>query len=160
MSTNFVGKTRLFPSDKTKSTGRGRGGRMPCSTPKSASWYRNFLPSVCLEGLFYRFVTPTVLHWTVLRCGALLALLSRYSRRPQTDATLRRCSVEWTFGKWKVQCMYICTRTVHAVVKLGEVQQHRYRRTYCTFTVVTLSLIHIWRCRRDVLCRSRWSPYH
>ena len=25
---------------------------------------------------------------------------------------------------------------------------------------VTLSLIHIWRCRRSTLCRSRWSPYH
>ena len=25
---------------------------------------------------------------------------------------------------------------------------------------LVLSLIHIWRCRRDVLCRSRWSPYH
>ena len=25
---------------------------------------------------------------------------------------------------------------------------------------LALSLIHIWRCRRDVLCRSRWSPYH
>ena len=25
---------------------------------------------------------------------------------------------------------------------------------------ILLSLIHIWRCRRDVLCRSRWSPYH
>ena len=24
----------------------------------------------------------------------------------------------------------------------------------------TLSLIHIWRCRRAVGCRSRWSPYH
>ena len=24
----------------------------------------------------------------------------------------------------------------------------------------TLSLIHIWRCRRSTLCRSRWSPYH
>ena len=24
----------------------------------------------------------------------------------------------------------------------------------------TLSLIHIWRCRRDPQCRSRWSPYH
>ena len=24
----------------------------------------------------------------------------------------------------------------------------------------TLSLIHIWRCRRYSLCRSRWSPYH
>ena len=23
-----------------------------------------------------------------------------------------------------------------------------------------LSLIHIWRCRRDPQCRSRWSPYH
>ena len=26
--------------------------------------------------------------------------------------------------------------------------------------VVFLSLIHIWRCRRDPQCRSRWSPYH
>ena len=24
----------------------------------------------------------------------------------------------------------------------------------------TLSLIHIWRCRRASQCRSRWSPYH
>ena len=24
----------------------------------------------------------------------------------------------------------------------------------------SLSLIHIWRCRRYSLCRSRWSPYH
>ena len=24
----------------------------------------------------------------------------------------------------------------------------------------SLSLIHIWRCRRLVECRSRWSPYH
>ena len=24
---------------------------------------------------------------------------------------------------------------------------------------VSLSLIHIWRCRRSTLCRSRWSPY-
>ena len=26
--------------------------------------------------------------------------------------------------------------------------------------LVTLSLIHIWRCRRIERCRSRWSPYH
>ena len=25
---------------------------------------------------------------------------------------------------------------------------------------LTLSLIHIWRCRRYSLCRSRWSPEH
>ena len=27
-------------------------------------------------------------------------------------------------------------------------------------TMSDLSLIHIWRCRRSTLCRSRWSPYH
>ena len=27
-------------------------------------------------------------------------------------------------------------------------------------TSPSLSLIHIWRCRRSTLCRSRWSPYH
>ena len=26
--------------------------------------------------------------------------------------------------------------------------------------LVYLSLIHIWRCRRASMCRSRWSPYH
>ena len=25
---------------------------------------------------------------------------------------------------------------------------------------INLSLIHICRCRRSTLCRSRWSPYH
>ena len=25
---------------------------------------------------------------------------------------------------------------------------------------LVLSLIHIWRCRRLLTCRSRWSPYH
>ena len=26
--------------------------------------------------------------------------------------------------------------------------------------LANLSLIHIWRCRRPRVCRSRWSPYH
>ena len=29
----------------------------------------------------------------------------------------------------------------------------------CMYTYM-LSLIHIWRCRRLLTCRSRWSPYH
>ena len=29
-----------------------------------------------------------------------------------------------------------------------------------TSKALTLSLIHIWRCRRIERCRSRWSPYH
>ena len=34
------------------------------------------------------------------------------------------------------------------------------RRELLDFMVQGLSLIHIWRCRRSTLCRSRWSPYH
>ena len=29
-----------------------------------------------------------------------------------------------------------------------------------TSSSLILSLIHIWRCRRYAVCRSRWSPYH
>ena len=32
--------------------------------------------------------------------------------------------------------------------------------SYFLFASMCLSLIHIWRCRRSTLCRSRWSPYH
>ena len=32
--------------------------------------------------------------------------------------------------------------------------------TPLAFALVSLSLIHIWRCRRSYACRSRWSPYH
>ena len=37
-------------------------------------------------------------------------------------------------------------------------------KIFCALSVIVkrrgLSLIHIWRCRRSTLCRSRWSPYH
>ena len=36
----------------------------------------------------------------------------------------------------------------------------RYERGLIERFVSVLSLIHIWRCRRSTLCRSRWSPYH
>ena len=32
--------------------------------------------------------------------------------------------------------------------------------TLFTVRPLNLSLIHIWRCRRYAVCRSRWSPYH
>ena len=35
-----------------------------------------------------------------------------------------------------------------------------YRIELANITTHHLSLIHIWRCRRSTLCRSRWSPYH
>ena len=35
-----------------------------------------------------------------------------------------------------------------------------FRERIHTHTHKHLSLIHIWRCRRVTVCRSRWSPYH
>ena len=35
-----------------------------------------------------------------------------------------------------------------------------YSEFGAVLVVWILSLIHIWRCRRSTLCRSRWSPYH
>ena len=37
---------------------------------------------------------------------------------------------------------------------------HNIFRHIDPFRRINLSLIHIWRCRRSTLCRSRWSPYH
>ena len=34
------------------------------------------------------------------------------------------------------------------------------RSCHILCTGICLSLIHIWRCRRSTLCRSRGSPYH
>ena len=36
----------------------------------------------------------------------------------------------------------------------------RNRNLLKRFQAYKLSLIHIWRCRRYAVCRSRWSPYH
>ena len=43
-----------------------------------------------------------------------------------------------------------CTRGVQKVNNM----------TIMCIIFCNLSLIHIWRCRRSTLCRSRWSPYH
>ena len=39
-------------------------------------------------------------------------------------------------------------------------QFKNYRISLEISGIIFLSLIHIWRCRRLLTCRSRWSPYH
>ena len=49
------------------------------------------------------------------------------------------------------------------IIHLGYTRNNAiYMILYVVFFVsgIELSLIHIWRCRRYSLCRSRWSPYH
>ena len=49
---------------------------------------------------------------------------------------------------------YIC------IVLMKHKRHHSTSTHVHTHTRTHLSLIHIWRCRRSTLCRSRWSPYH
>ena len=59
-----------------------------------------------------------------------------------------------TYVKW-CQCQHQFTERVVAEPLMQMTLFHSIMR----YTVY-LSLIHIWRCRRSTLCRSRWSPYH
>ena len=43
---------------------------------------------------------------------------------------------------------------------IGQLLRSLHNERVATFDADTLSLIHIWRCRRSFACRSRWSPYH
>ena len=52
---------------------------------------------------------------------------------------------------YTVKCITLCL-TVAFIIK--------YWCMLSNASPYLLSLIHIWRCRRAVGCRSRWSPYH
>ena len=56
---------------------------------------------------------------------------------------------------WLVFKKLISIIPMWPIVSLGSLQKWLYSRT-----TLSLSLIHIWRCRRRLRCRSRWSPYH
>ena len=51
-------------------------------------------------------------------------------------------------------------RLVNSVLNLPDVQVKYFEEFTLQKNCEILSLIHIWRCRRSTLCRSRWSPYH
>ena len=95
------------------------------------------------------------------------------------DATGENVEKSWTFtychkqtNKWKL-CGIRTWIYYYKVLALIHLRLWRYMK--CILTVrwvtwaaleimklqgATLSLIHIWRCRRIERCRSRWSPYH
>ena len=61
-------------------------------------------------------------------------------------------------------CLNRCSRKFHSKLILNQYPIFLYISQICEISVsdalLALSLIHIWRCRRSTLCRSRWSPYH
>ena len=71
-----------------------------------------------------------------------------------TVTTLQDCITQNYFGSiWKQEqwAGSIWGVARHVVMEIIRMRQN---------SSFGLSLIHIWRCRRSTLCRSRWSPYH
>ena len=80
-----------------------------------------------------------------------------------------RCSVYLFRNAPHVSNAWLCTKTMlkkkcwwkHIpVLILHNCHQRQGKVQVYKQCVQNLSLIHIWRCRRSTLCRSRWSPYH
>ena len=59
-----------------------------------------------------------------------------------------------------VGTVWICLLYSPPIRYLYTLRRFRWAFSPPGWTVPALSLIHIWRCRRSTLCRSRWSPYH
>ena len=101
---------------------------------------------------------PPVLNWgywlTQVTCKALVVVISP---SPPVDNVWAILIVQRIRGKI-IGCVLCCIvyhgcaqwYTTHMCALHRSVQNH----------LRCLSLIHIWRCRRSTLCRSRWSPYH
>ena len=59
------------------------------------------------------------------------------------------------------QLIYRCSCIARQVINVHFSTTFIKTCLQCVMTKwIGLSLIHIWRCRRRLRCRSRWSPYH
>ena len=109
-----------------------------------------------LESLGYRMVK---------KIAEKFNRLSRVHQRHRRQADRRQTDTQTTDGisiayskrnviRWRLLKMWI-TKDISPCAGIPVT-------LHCPSTVITikLSLIHIWRCRRSTLCRSRWSPYH
>ena len=103
----------------------------------------------------------------------------RWRRPPSWNSKIGHISgtVQRIFAKFVIWCT-VCLRTGPEVkisnfwkFKMADschfenwksaIEQYiLMRRPVRVKSAIHLSLIHIWRCRRSTLCRSRWSPYH
>ena len=87
-------------------------------------------------------------HFIICPC---LSLLSTDYCRSQCCHTLRRCSLA---------VRTLCLRKEEWDHDPPAANSYLDAKKTIPKSQYNLSLIHIWRCRRRLRCRSRWSPYH
>ena len=100
----------------------------------------------CIWDIVQRFDLASLV-WPSLLTKNLSKLVEALNKPTSKLLTVSKSAIQWNLG-------------LHAITL------HRRRNRGDggpgppDFFVWGLSLIHIWRCRRSTLCRSRWSPYH
>ena len=75
--------------------------------------------------------------------------------QPGTSVQYPGMSNQQQNGGWTYQKCWVSTTSLYNTGRttlIGVMCLVKY--------ILNLSLIHIWRCRRYAVCRSRWSPYH
>eukprot|EP00826_Nyctotherus_ovalis_P063315 TRINITY_DN9275_c0_g2_i4.p1 TRINITY_DN9275_c0_g2~~TRINITY_DN9275_c0_g2_i4.p1 ORF type:complete len:247 (+),score=20.43 TRINITY_DN9275_c0_g2_i4:212-952(+) len=108
----------------------------------------------------YEFLGYSICSFTLILFAILFSFISAYSIRPVvptvTTSTLRlQSSSKSTANTSNWANIYLAQYNKTPPQNLTNTQTVNYLST-----TEYLSLIHICRCRRSTLCRSRWSPYH
>ena len=79
---------------------------------------------------------------------------------PYESSVLSHWSLRWII-LGRLERRALTCRSPFQIPRRLASPKHQHRRSDSTHQpFLVLSLIHIWRCRRSTLCRSRWSPYH
>ena len=101
-------------------------------------------------------VTGTTWEITTCQCDKVLYSALFMNRDSLSALTPGPCA----FPRQYVQPLEFVTRCEGGTSVDRMSNKLRSCRTRHCVNCLCLSLIHIWRCRRDPQCRSRWSPYH
>ena len=116
-------------------------------SPRASSAVSPFFAFVYLYPVIYtRYIYNNVLYIMYIRCRRANGRKFRSVQSPMTQFV------------WSL-CFFSSPSIEYHSAICGSVTNLQWPCS--SFWInLKLSLIHIWRCRRSTLCRSRWSPYH
>ena len=115
--------------------------------------------SLVRDWVFSMFCKQYSIYWhgwdkTILNCIIYRVVLKQYLAKSQNSFVLARNienEIKQLCPDAKIKLVSTCSPSRQYVRTTTKPSK---RILFC------LSLIHIWRCRRLLTCRSRWSPYH
>ena len=104
------------------------------------------------------FDIDVVTHWELHRVHLVAIKLGWNPLKSKSYIRKRYQMIHETLNSCKLSLLTFSTgKRIHFLVK--SFSPCRFK-SFPECPIKLLSLIHIWRCRRYSLCRSRWSPYH